>query len=940
MADELIVRVGAQAGPIKEGMDDAARAVREGTATMRELLEQLARGSVYQTERIAEAVERSGDRVVRSQRETADKSAAAHRAWLDSWGLAVVAWNQGLELIQKGMRAVEVTWDQTMGRVIARGEEFDALGKRLSTDVAQLSAFELVARQTGISLAELGTGYRALSRALVDAKDTSSEAYRVLVQGLGLTNTELERLRAANPQDAILAIGQALERFEDGAEKADAAQLLFGRSYQSIIQLLREGEDTIRNNLALAQRLGLVMSTEQAAAADQLGDSFGLLEAAWEGLMTRMLGDETFLRTLAGLVEDAATEFGDLGAAMPEQQAQALRDAILDVARELRSLMPDAQDVAGTLRKVAEAMEAVARWKHAIAGAGAGIIPGAIVGGVAAGPLGAVVGAAGGAALGARVAGGLYDVPAQRAADTQRAVDAASNLLRESEGLSGVGMTTEEGVAIPSTSLGSPRTLPTPTAAAGSRPTLNVPDDPGKASSAADKARREAFAALAREQQEALLREKDNAEARLQIVTQFTEQVKERFGAESEEFARQKVVQTKAEQDAADQRARIAEIEMDARHQAEMVALEQERKDIEFRRDLGIISRDDAVKELQDHLQKRLDLLRRFAAEAKDVAGDDPVKQAEIDAGLAQDTQATENEGKDVQRDAIKEQKKEIEQDMDELFGSIGQAADRMVEGMLQGTRKFSAAWKDLGRGMLAQFISTTIQMAAKWAATQATMLAVQVLTDQLGVQSTALAAIQKRAIESQEARKSILTSAASAAGKAYDAMAGIPYVGPILGAIAAAATFAAVVGFSAYVSAEGGMERVPSGGALAQLHPDEMVLPKRVADPIRAMALGYTGGARGGGLIADPFGEASDARALTVSPDLLGRVRGGGQPSLDGLELPSEPSVSHTTIEIHATDAKSFARMLDTPEAGRVMAKRVEKAARLQQRSQRPRPR
>src|SRR5207249_68397 len=57
------------------------------------------------------------------------------------------------------------------------------------------------------------------------------------------------------------------------------------------------------------------------------------------------------------------------------------------------------------------------------------------------------------------------------------------------------------------------------------------------------------------------------------------------------------------------------------------------------------------------------------------------------------------------------------------------------------------------------------------------------------------------------------------------------------LGAVAAAATFAAVMAFGAAISAERGAEEIGPEGAVALLHPKEMVLPAATAEAVRRMA-------------------------------------------------------------------------------------------------------
>ncbi len=87
----------------------------------------------------------------------------------------------------------------------------------------------------------------------------------------------------------------------------------------------------------------------------------------------------------------------------------------------------------------------------------------------------------------------------------------------------------------------------------------------------------------------------------------------------------------------------------------------------------------------------------------------------------------------------------------------------------------------------------------------------------------------------------SILGSAAKAAAGAYSAVAGIPYVGPILAPAAAAVAFSAVAAYQTVASAEGGWGNVPFDDAPALLHRNEMVLPASIASSVREMA------ARGG---------------------------------------------------------------------------------------------
>ena len=96
-------------------------------------------------------------------------------------------------------------------------------------------------------------------------------------------------------------------------------------------------------------------------------------------------------------------------------------------------------------------------------------------------------------------------------------------------------------------------------------------------------------------------------------------------------------------------------------------------------------------------------------------------------------------------------------------------------------------------------------------------------------------ASLEAAIMEVTHEKTAQMAHAEAAAAAAWHAMAGIPVVGPALGAAAAAATFAACVAF------EGGTDRVPGVGrgdvVPAMLTPGEGVVPGGVMDGLRDVA-------------------------------------------------------------------------------------------------------
>ncbi len=101
-------------------------------------------------------------------------------------------------------------------------------------------------------------------------------------------------------------------------------------------------------------------------------------------------------------------------------------------------------------------------------------------------------------------------------------------------------------------------------------------------------------------------------------------------------------------------------------------------------------------------------------------------------------------------------------------------------------------------------------------------------------------------AISAAAAIAKITNDAKTAASGAFSAEASIPYVGPELGAAAAAAAGASVMALAAgIVSAAGGFD-IPAGlNPVTQLHEREMVLPAHLADRVRGIT--DNGGGNGG---------------------------------------------------------------------------------------------
>lgn len=154
-----------------------------------------------------------------------------------------------------------------------------------------------------------------------------------------------------------------------------------------------------------------------------------------------------------------------------------------------------------------------------------------------------------------------------------------------------------------------------------------------------------------------------------------------------------------------------------------------------------------------------------------------------------------------------------INQNYQSMFNGFSSGIKNMTEQLIRGTMSWKDAFKTMCGDMIVEFAKMQVENVAKmlWAAA-------------IGKGITIQQAITER-----------FANATSAAGGAYKAMAGVPYIGPALGAAAAVAAFAGVMSFG-LPSAAGGWGEVPDDG-LAMIHKKEMVLPADLADKVRNMS-------------------------------------------------------------------------------------------------------
>lgn len=170
------------------------------------------------------------------------------------------------------------------------------LSKVTGVSATTLGGIGFAAQQAGADLEGVAKAFGKFNLYVADAKAGNAEAIRTF-QKLGISVADLRRL---SEQDLFAKTADAFSKFEDGADKAAGANLIFKKSYEAVLPLLDEGGDSLRKNIAYFERYSGV-TQDLVNASDQFNDELTKLN-----LLNKSFGNylaAALLPSLQGLVE-------------------------------------------------------------------------------------------------------------------------------------------------------------------------------------------------------------------------------------------------------------------------------------------------------------------------------------------------------------------------------------------------------------------------------------------------------------------------------------------------------------------------------------------------------------------------------------------------------------------------------------------------------------
>lgn len=299
----------------------------------------------------------------------------------------------------------------------------------------------------------------------------------------------------------------------------------------------------------------------------------------------------------------------------------------------------------------------------------------------------------------------------------------------------------------------------------------------------------------------------------------------------SNQIERQK---TQAAEQAAQQQRQIEQADIQSREQHELSILDLKKQEIATAAQLGQMGATEELQQLAALEQQKYQIELAAMQQRRALASGDVLQVKQVnDQILALQDQHNKAMAQLNQKAALDNQKM-----WQDRLRPISQAFQGVINGFIQGTQNWRQATAKVLESVAAEYIQKGIEIVVNHAANEAAKTTATATGAAARTTIEATAAAQSKATDAATGKSQIGTAAATGAAKAYQAIVGIPYVGPILAPIAAGVAFAGIEAFSASIaSARGGWDRVPFDGAMTELHKDEMVLPANIANPMRQMA-------------------------------------------------------------------------------------------------------
>ena len=158
---------------------------------------------------------------------------------------------------------------------VTEGDKLAKLAVRLGATTEALSQLQYVAERSGVEFQTMTQGLQKLTLRVAEAATGNADAAATFTR-LGLSVRDLAGLR---PEDQFLAVARAMDGVTNSGERVRVAVKLFEQEGAALLQTMEAGAAGIEALMLEADRLGVTLTRETAAAMVKASDEMARFDA-------------------------------------------------------------------------------------------------------------------------------------------------------------------------------------------------------------------------------------------------------------------------------------------------------------------------------------------------------------------------------------------------------------------------------------------------------------------------------------------------------------------------------------------------------------------------------------------------------------------------------------------------------------------------------------
>lgn len=184
----------------------------------------------------------------------------------------------GVAFVYETKKAVTTTQDLTKSTI--------SLHKNLGLSNKQASEWAGLAKARGVDSTKLGMAFKTLATQITEARAGSASAVKEFKR-LGFSQQDIQRA-SHDTQFAIKAVADGLNNLKGGADKTAIAGKLFGRGWQTVAPIFRDGSKAVQEQLNTVEKYGGVIRGKTLKDQTRLLKNTRENKLAWQGLQIQL----------------------------------------------------------------------------------------------------------------------------------------------------------------------------------------------------------------------------------------------------------------------------------------------------------------------------------------------------------------------------------------------------------------------------------------------------------------------------------------------------------------------------------------------------------------------------------------------------------------------------------------------------------------------------